>query len=196
LDKTVPQALFTPDGKGLVFRVGLAGGLADIGFLDLNTGEVNDSLLATEFDEFGMALSPDGRWLAYTSNITGRREVFVRPFPDVDSDFTPVSRDGGNEAMWAPNGGELFFRSEDGWMTAVTYSADSVFIVENWERLFDARPFGSDVLGRGYEISPLDGRFLMVLADPVADSGGGPAPRMIQIQSFFTELEERVGEGH
>jgi serine/threonine-protein kinase len=192
LERRVPEVVFTPDGQGVIFRVGTTGS-ADIGFLDLATGEVNDSLLATEFDEWGIALSPDGRWLAYSSNATGEQEVLVRPFPDVHSGMTTVSRGGGSEPVWARSGAELFYRSGDGWMTVATYSADSVFNVQSWERLFDARPFRATPSGRDYDVAPSGDRFLMVLRESSDTQRGERArTRMIEILNWFTELEELV----
>jgi len=61
--------------------------------------------------EFGAAPSPDGRWVAYVSDASGREEVYVRGVRD--SGRTQVSRDGGTEPVWAPGGRELFYRSVD-----------------------------------------------------------------------------------
>jgi WD40 repeat protein len=197
LERIVPQAVYTPDGRGLVYRIGGSAGTADIGYLDLTTGERDDSLHATEFVELAVALSPDGNWLAYVSNRSGDREVYVRRFPDM-SGFQLVSRDGGTEPVWSRDREkpELFYRGRDGYMMAVTYSADSLFTVEDQVRLFDARQFRSAPTAVSYDYSPSEGRFIMVLLDAL---GGridvGPAPRLIMIQNFFTEVEERIGEG-
>ena len=66
--------------------------------------------LKTPFSEGIAQFSPDGRWLAYQSNESGRFEVYVRPFPEGDPKLT-VSAEGGFEPMWSPRGGELFYRS-------------------------------------------------------------------------------------
>jgi hypothetical protein len=65
---------------------------------------------SAEFEEIMPVLSPDGRWLAYVSNESGRNQVFVRPFPRVDDARWQVSRDGGKNPIWAHSGRELFFR--------------------------------------------------------------------------------------
>ena len=73
-------------------------------------GSTVTPLVVTEqFREFLPAISRDGRWLAYTSEETGRREVFVRPFPDVGGGKWQISTDGGEQPVWAHNGRELFF---------------------------------------------------------------------------------------
>ena len=66
-------------------------------------------LLQTPAHESDAALSPDGRWLAYTSDESGRDEIYVQPFPAMDGKWQ-VSRNGGTWPIWAPDGGELFFR--------------------------------------------------------------------------------------
>ncbi len=76
--------------------------------LDLETGETM-ALLDSEFFETTPAVSPDGRWLAYASNESGRNEVYVSPFPSM-SGKQQVSREGGVEPVWNPDGSSIFFR--------------------------------------------------------------------------------------
>ena len=71
-------------------------------------------LLQSTYDHYGMVLSPDGRWLAYVSEESGRPEVYVRPFPNVDSARIAVSVGGANEPLWRADGRELFFRDRQG----------------------------------------------------------------------------------
>ena len=66
--------------------------------------------------------SPDGRWVAYQSNASGRSEIVVRPFPSKDP-AQPVSRDGGARPRWRGDGKELFFLSPEGTMMAVGFDA-------------------------------------------------------------------------
>jgi Tol biopolymer transport system component len=198
LDRRVPHAVITPNGRTLVFRVGsVTGGTADIGLMDRATGEVNETLKATDFNEMGMAISPDERWLAYVSDATGPREVFVLSFPDVEADFEKVSRNGGTEPVWGPEGqNELFYRDANGWMMAATYSTDPVFTVESLDTLFDARPFADNAPSRAYDIGPDGERFLMIrMEEP--DPGGteGGERRMVKIRNLFTLIEERARGG-
>jgi dipeptidyl aminopeptidase/acylaminoacyl peptidase len=189
----VREWVYTPDGQGVVFRRGTVG-TADIGYLDLTTGERNDTLLATESTEWAVALSPDGNWMAYVSDETGREEVYVCRFPDM-SGFRRVSRDGGTEPVWNPDedGNELFYRRGDGRMISATYAADSVFTVEDRQSLFDARPFRSGGGWHYYDYSPTEDRFVMVRSTNL--TSGPFEPDLIMVQNFFTELEERVGGG-
>ena len=69
-------------------------------------------LLDTDAVEWQPALSPDGRWLAYSSTESGQSEVYVVAFPDPTvSERTTVSRGGGEAPVWAPSGRELFYRN-------------------------------------------------------------------------------------
>ena len=74
-------------------------------------------LLGSPSDEVAPAISPDGRWLAYVSNESGRAEVYVRGFPDMAGRYQ-VSLEGGTEPAWSPRGGELFYRDGPALMAA------------------------------------------------------------------------------
>ena len=105
----------SPDSRTLVFVEGQGPGAApdrDLYLVSLEGGPA-EVLLNTEFNEQDGRISPDGRWLAYRSNESGRDEVYVRPFPDVESGRWQVSTAGGNRAEWGPDGRELFYLSAD-----------------------------------------------------------------------------------
>ena len=104
----VMEVFFSPDQETLLFREGAVTQSADIGFVDLTTDSVSADMLGSEFIEFDVSLSPDGRWMAYGSNASGQAQVFVRPFPSARS-RVQVSTDGGYSPVWAHNGRELFF---------------------------------------------------------------------------------------
>jgi hypothetical protein len=81
--------------------------------------------LATPFREGHGRFSPDGRWIAYISNETGRYEIYVRPFagkPAAQEGKIPISNNGGDFPVWGPAGHELFFMSKDGAVFGVNTS--------------------------------------------------------------------------
>ena len=122
-----PQRLplaFSPDGTTLVTEE--AGGDWGLGMLTLDGDRTPTVLLDEEWNENGATLSPDGRWMAYTSDETRRPEVYVRPFPDVDVGKWQISTDGGDWPLWNPAGDELFYRGPDG-MMALEFAADPTF---------------------------------------------------------------------
>jgi Tol biopolymer transport system component len=179
-DGSVMGAVYTRDGQGMVFQSG-----SRIGYLDLATGNVQEDLRPGESVGRDMALSPDGRWIAYTLNVTGGFEVYVSPFPDVASRTWRVSTDGGRFPLWAPDGRELFYRGGDRWVTVARYTADSIFTVEGRERLFDPG-FSEGLFWRSWDVDPAGDRFVMTFPPPPGST------RWIQIQNLWTELEERA----
>ena len=121
-----PQA-FSPDGTTLVFDdFRAAGGGFGLGVLTLEGDRIATLVIDGEFDERNAALSPDGRWLAYNSDESGQHQVYVRPFPDVDSGRWQVSTDGGEWPVWNPAGSELFYRGPTGVM-ALAFETEPTF---------------------------------------------------------------------
>ena len=189
------QGSWSADGQWLVLRAAanavLGIGLRDI--LAFRPGEDSAAtpLVATpEFAEGAPALSPDGRWLAYSSNETGSYEVFVRPLPDVNSTRVLVSRDGGLGPLWAHSGRELFFVDEDRGLVAAQFDPASGQ-VQAQETLFTI-PAGYfvDPGDNFYDITSDDQRFLMVR--PYEGEGEAAATEVIVVENFFEELKERV----
>ncbi len=138
------------------------------------------------------ALSPDNRWLAYSSDESGRNEVYVRPFPNVDSTRVTVSTDGGIGPLWAHNGRELFYVDANRALVAAQFDTVSGQVLER-QTLFTI-PAGYAVRpGQNfYDVALDDQRFLMV-RDYAGDAETEDAQQIILVQSFFEELKERVG---
>ena len=108
---------WTPDGKTLLYLEHPADTGYDIWLVSLEGEGTSQPVLQTRFNESNPAISPDGRWIAYQSDESGRYEVYVQPFPDLDGKWQ-VSTDGGLGALWAPDGGELFYRKGNAMMVA------------------------------------------------------------------------------
>ena len=107
-------------------------------------------------------LSPDGRWIAYRSDESGRDEVYVQRFPELGGRIK-ISTDGGTSPRWSADGAELYYRNGSAMMAVTVGNADASLDVGLPGLLFDG-PYLNDS-GRNYDIAP-DGRFLMVrLAD-------------------------------
>ena len=191
-----PSAV-TPDGSALIFRqqtppkLGSPPGM-DLFVLPLEGDRQPRPLVHTPFDELNGEVSRDGRWLAYESNESGRGEIYVRPFPNVDGGKWQVSTNGGTQPMWARNGQELFYESA-GTLMRVPLTRGSRFEAGTPQKLIDGpyvfRLFGLG-LGRMYDVS-LDGqRFLMVKESSRPERP--LSPRMILVQNWFEELKRLV----
>jgi serine/threonine-protein kinase len=114
--------------------------------------------LLTPFDERSPRFSPDGRWLAYVSNESGRNEVYVQPFPGPGRKWL-VSTDGGSDPVWSRDGRELFYRLGDQLM-AVSVTPSGDFGADRPRRLFETR-FDPGVNGPNYDVSP-DGKWFLM----------------------------------
>jgi serine/threonine-protein kinase len=119
-------------------------------------------LLHTDYDNYAAVISPNGRWIAYGSNESHQNEVYVRPFPAVDSARWTISVSGGQEPVWSRSGRELFFRTESGDMMAVPVAAGPVFQAGTPVKLFTAPRLSADNRHHAYDISVDDQRFIMV----------------------------------
>ena len=122
-------------------------------------------LVASSFSERSSRLSPDGRWLAYSSDENGRFEVYVRAM--AGGRRWPVSVDGGGFAVWSPDGKQLYFRAGDGglerfWVVDVTLSA-AAFSTSRPRRLFDpgAAAGPNPLVGAVFDVMPGGDRFVM-----------------------------------
>jgi Tol biopolymer transport system component len=118
-------------------------------------------VLQTEFFESAGALSPDGRWLAYHSDESGRQEVYVRPFPGPGAKWR-ISREGGTFARWRGDGKEIFFATDDGKLMAVEVTTGATFTAGDPKLLFATRLRRS--LSREYDATPDGQRFLVTVA--------------------------------
>ena len=151
-----------------------------------------DMLLETEFDEDEPTLSPNGRWLAYTSNESGLNEIYVQPFPNLDEGKWRVSTNGGESPVWSPEGQELFFWLPNTGLMASRVETEPTFSSGTPERLFDTTGYRLSGSSRRYDISPEGERFVMVLSDGARATGDNSFVGLIFVENWFTELTERV----
>ena len=184
-----PNAV-TPDGTTVIFRAVVPEGRNDL-FVAAIGGETNvRKLIASQHDETNAALSPDGDYIAFESDITGnRREVFVRPFPDVDAGQLKVSTDGGSEPLWSPDGREIFYVGNGRLMAVPVTRASGRLELGKAVALFETRSYFFGGQGRNYDIDPSGERFVMVKR--VGDGTAHTVPITI-VLNWAEELRARV----
>ena len=161
----------------------------DLHALSIDAGSSPAPLLQTRFDEEHAAISPDGRWLAYTTDEAGQEDIYVRPFPNVDDRKWRISTAGAREPLWGPDGGELFYRGRGAnAVMSVRIETEPVFRAGTPEVVFE----GAYRLGGGvnYDLSPNGQRFLMIKEGPTADAT--VSTELVPILNWFEELTRLV----
>jgi hypothetical protein len=181
----IDEGFRSRDGRWLILRVGVGGG-RDIYGLRPGIDSAPVSLIATEFQEHSPSLSPDGHWLAYVSNESGRHEVYVRPFPNVGAAKWQVSTSGGSEPLWANSGRELFFKNRNAELVAVSVQTRPAFRILSSQPLFSVRAYYTETLHTSYAVSPDDRSFIFVRRL------GTDEGRLVMVLNWFGELKSKV----
>jgi eukaryotic-like serine/threonine-protein kinase len=123
------------DGRFLLYTVADPKIKKDIWVLSMESDHQRTRLLGTEFNESQAQFSPDSHWIAYTSDSSGRDEVYVRAFPNAKEDFV-ISRGGGSSPRWRDDGKELYYISPDGKVMAVEVAGGVLFQAGTAKPLF------------------------------------------------------------
>jgi Tol biopolymer transport system component len=180
---------WSPDGQLLAFFEVNPATQRDIWVLRMSDRKAQP-FLRTQFDEAVPKFSPDGRWLAYISNETGRHEIYVQSYPGPGGKWQ-ISTEGGTEPVWNPNGRELFYRSGDR-MMAVDITTQPGFAASTPRMLFHGRYVQAPFPASNYDVSRDGQRFLMLKPSESA----GTAPTQINIVlNWFEELKQKVPTG-
>jgi len=181
-----PHAM-TPDGSHVIIKE--INRQEDLMLLPLEPPRRPQPLIQTMFAERNAEIAPDGRWLAYESNESGREEVYVRPFPDVGGGRWQVSTGGGRMALWSRDGQELFYASPEGALMGVRVDAGPSWRGSTPAKILDG-PYVSGRLGRTYDISR-DGRRFLVVKETRRDQSDVPL-HIIVVQNWHQELKRLV----
>lgn len=128
-------------------------------------------------------ISPDGKWIAYGSDESGRQEVYVRHFPNVNEGKWTISTSGGRHPVWSPDGRELYYALGSALFAVSVEAKGNSFVAGAPEMLFSG-PF--DLLTTDYTPSADGSRFIMIEADPNA------RPTQIQVVLNWAEEVKRA----
>jgi eukaryotic-like serine/threonine-protein kinase len=147
----------SPDGQFLIYETIDPKGEGDLWLLPLSGDRRPQPFEVTPFSEWGAQFSPDGRWIAYVSNASGRAEIFVQAFPGPGGK-RQVSSEGGTMPRWRNDGRELFYLGADGRLMAaevrlspsfesrVPTALFKVSLLESPDRQYDVSPDGTRIL--------------------------------------------------
>jgi Tol biopolymer transport system component/predicted Ser/Thr protein kinase len=204
-NQQIPRS-FTPDGKRLAYTEAEAAGtgtaaiqmwtlpLEDQG-RQLKAGRP-EQFLKSQFRDVEPAFSPDGRWLAYMSNESGKVEVYVRAFPPPASGHAgqwQISNRGGIYPLWSRNGRELIYEADD-LLMAVSYSVKGDSFVAEKPRVWIEKFGGAANTPPNYDLSP-DGKHAAVLTPVESTEAPKADHEVVLLENFFDELRRRVPVG-
>jgi serine/threonine-protein kinase len=191
LDRMVQEVTWSPDGRWVVMRTdNTVYGAGDLVGVPLTGDSTPVPLASSGFTELHPAVSPDGRWLAYTSNESGVNEVYVRPFPNTAAVRWQVSNGGGDLPVWSPTGRELLYLDPATSLLAAVVRPGPTFAVDRLVRMLDASGFVYDAFHPNYGVAP-DGRSFLFLA-PRRMTVTGRGPRLVWVDHWFSDIAARL----
>jgi Tol biopolymer transport system component len=160
----------------------------DVAVLRVGDAEARP-VLHTPANELSPMFSPDGRWLAYASDESGRSEIYVQSYPGPGGKW-PVSTEGGSEPVWNRNGRELFYRSGTRLIAVDVTTTQGTFSAGKPTMLFEGQYQPSpNPQTNNYDVSPDGQRFLMLKPSAAQEV----APMQINVVlNWFDDLKRRV----
>ncbi|HEX6252053.1 MAG TPA: hypothetical protein VFZ56_11520, partial [Gemmatimonadaceae bacterium] len=190
LPQQIQEVTWSRNGEWIVVRTDNSGpGAGDLIGVRTNGDSTPVALVASTFTELHPAVSPNGRWIAYTSNESGRNEVYARPFPVTSSGLFQVSTGGGSQPVWSRDGSELFFLDSQGQLTSARVRETPAFEVTSLQPLFSVRGFVLDQFQRSYEFS--DDHFLFVAPRQTA---GARSTKVVRVDNWFRDIRTRLAQ--
>jgi serine/threonine-protein kinase len=186
--RKIPTSI-SPDGRELAMLILTPGATgSDIFVLPLQGERKARPFLQSDAYEGGGQFSPSGKMMAYVSYVSGKRQVYVTPYPGAGARWQ-VSTEGGTQPRWNPAGGELFYRDGDR-MMVVTIAESPRFTASKPRVLFEGNySYGSSTTIPNYSVAGDGKRFVMIRPVP------GQEARIHVVVNWFEELRRAMNEG-
>ncbi len=197
---------FTPDGKRLAYSDVSTSTFYDISVVPIERDGVGlhagkpEIFLQTPADERTPTFSPDGRWLAYTSNESGTYQVYVRASSDKSRPDRggkwQISNAGGAYPVWSSNGHELFFRGDDNRIMVAAYAAKTDSFIPDKPRVWSEKQLADlGAIGTSnYDLAP-DGKRVAAIMPVETPKALQSQNHVIFLENFFDELRRNVPTG-
>jgi len=186
----------TPDGTHIIFAETMPKTGSDVMQMTLDGTRRITPLIQTPFTEENAIVSPDGHWIAYNANDSGQFEVYVRPFPDVNTGHWQVSNEGGARPLWSRDGRELFYVSNAGELMRTPVDSGPSWGGRTPTTLFKLNGYFTGLStannARTYDISPDGQRFLVVKEAERSEQSNTLSRNLIVVQHFDEELKRLV----
>ena len=182
---------WTPDSKKLAITSGTESGYAEVGIVSIAGDHPIERLISGPFNAGGAQFSPDGRWLVYVSDESGRNEVYLRQYQE-PANRVQISVAGGTQPMWSKTGRELFFKNGNE-LLAVNVTLGSNVVagkpVVLFSKTMPESTSGSTYrFSSRYDVSKDGQRFVIPKTNP--ESPNSPGARVIL--NWFSELKQRL----
>jgi serine/threonine-protein kinase len=195
---------FSPDGSRLAFHETSPETGLDLWTLPLDITDPDhpkvgkpEPFLRTAAEENRPRFSPDGRWIAYQSNESGRAEIYVRPFreraPAGSGGQWQISTAGGQYGIWSNNGRELFYETPGSRIMVVDYTVSGDSFVRGKPRLWSDRQIYYPGVSN-LDLAP-DGKRFAVLTMPETAGGQKGSVHVTMLLNFFDEVRRRIPAG-
>jgi serine/threonine-protein kinase len=183
-----------PSGRFLAFFEGSSQANFDVMILPIESSEASGwkaakptVFLSTPFNKANPEFSPDGRWLAYQSNESGKFEVYVRPFPGPGGKWQ-ISTGGGHFPTWSRTRRELFYRADDQRIMVAGYASEGASFRAEKPQVWSERQLAFRLLARNFDLHPDGQRFAVLKAPEAAEA---KRDHVVLISNFFDELPRR-----
>jgi serine/threonine-protein kinase len=190
-DPQIP-ASWHPSGKFLAFTESRPATGVDLMILPMDGDEASGwrprkpwVFLSTQAAELEPMFSPDGRWIAYYSNESGRFDVYVRPFPGPGGRYT-ISTDGGSYPVWSQARHEIVYQTPENRLMVASYRIEGDAFIADKPRVWSDHPFRVRPGFRSFDLHP-DGDRVVLATAPEGESGVKPG-KLVFIFNFFDEL--------